>query len=306
MGMIIALTGNNSFAIKQRLDELVNKFLAEHDALALERVDAEERTPQQIVEAAQSVAFLSANKLIVLRGLSHNKAAGEKIEQILGSIPDSTDLIIYEPLTDKRTVLYKYLKSNTQLEEYKELDAMALAKWLVDETAKHKGTLSFADAKYLVERVGSNQAMLASELQKLIIYNSCVSKENINLLVEPTAQSKVFELLDAAFTGNKKKALGLYADQRAQKVEPQAILAMVAWQLRIIAIAKYAGKRSANDIAKDTGLNSYPVGKAMSLASRLSESKLKGLVEEALDIDYRSKSSKLDLDEALKNYIIAL
>ena len=198
------------------------------------------------------------------------------------------------------------LKGKTQLEEFNDMDARSLAQWLVNETKKSGGTLSFADANYFVERLGTNQALLANELDKLFIYNSRVTRENIDLLTEPNPQSKVFDLLDAAFAGQKERALKLYDEQRAQKVEPQAILAMIAWQLSIIAIAKYSKGRDMSEVSRQSGVKDYPLRKARKLADKLDEEKLKKMVSEALDIDWRSKTTSLDLDEALKTYIISL
>jgi DNA polymerase III subunit delta len=304
--MVVSLVGNNSYALQVRLNELVDKFVLDHGELALERIDAEEKDLQYILEAVQGGGFLTTNKLIVIRGLSQNKVAAEQIEQILSSISTNNDLIIYEPVTDKRTVFYKYLKANTELEEHSDLDNLQLAGWLAEEAKKHEGTLSFADAKYLVDRLGTNQAMLASELEKLILYDKSVSRMTIDELVEPTPQSKIFELLDAVFAGNKKRALDLYADQRAQKVEPQAVLAMLAWQLQILALAKFAGNNSPNQIAKHAGMNPYPITKAMGLVSMMDSNKLKQMILDATEMDYKSKTSGLDLDEALKTYIVAI
>lgn len=304
--MIVSIAGNNSFAMKRRLDELVNSFVLEHGELALERVDAEEVELQAILDAAAGLPFLSKRKMLVVRSLGLNKPAAEAIEQIIGSISESSDLVIYEPVTDKRTVYYKTLKAKTKLEEYNDLEPSELARWLVDKAKELGASLSYADANYLVERVGPNQALLASELEKLTLYDISVSRTTIDLLTEPTPQSKIFELLDAAFGGNKQRAMKLYAEQRAQRVEPQAILAMMAWQLQILALAKYAGGRLANAVASDAGLSPYPVTKAMNLVSKLTEAKIKTMVSDALDIDYRGKTSAIDLDEALKNYITTL
>ncbi|MBX4188681.1 hypothetical protein KW792_01120, partial [Candidatus Saccharibacteria bacterium] len=130
--------------------------------------------------------------------------------------------------------------------------------------------------------------------------------ETINLLTEKTPQSRVFDLLDAAFGGNKKKALELYEEQRAQKVEPQAIMALMAWQLRLLALAKIGGSRSPAQIAKDASLSPWPVQKAQNLARKIDDDKLRWMVSEALEIDEKGKSTNIDLDEALKNYIVTL
>jgi DNA polymerase-3 subunit delta len=304
--MIFTLAGNNTFASKKRLDELTKAFVDKYGELALERIDAEEADTEAILESIQSLPFLAQSKMVVVRSLSANKTAAEHIEQIISSTGKTTNLILYEPLTDKRTVYYKTLKTKTNFEEYNELDVRELPKWLMDEAKKQKGELSFANAKFLVDRVGTNQELLANELAKLVTYNPIISLDSINLLTEPTPQSKIFELLDAAFAGKKARALELYEEQRAQKVEPQAVLAMVAWQLQLIALAKKAGKRSPSEIAKDSGVNEFPIRKALGLATKIDDDLLKKLVGEALDIDWRNKTSSLDIDEALKTYIATL
>jgi DNA polymerase-3 subunit delta len=304
--MIITLTGNNSFALHQRLNGLVGEFIKKYGDLALELIDAEEAEAQAVLGAVQSPPFLAERKMVVVRNLSSNKQASELIEQIISSAGDSTDLIFYDSVTDKRTAYYKILKAKTKLEQFNELDAQSLANWLVEEAKNGNASLSLSEARFLVERVGTNQSLLANELQKLLTYDPKITHGTIELLTEPNPQSKVFELLDAAFSGNKKNALRLYEEQRAQKVEPQAILAMIAWQLQILAVAKYGSGKPANAIAKDSGLSPYPVTKAQGLARKINEDKLKNMVAEAFEIDWRSKTSAIDLDEALKTYITTL
>jgi DNA polymerase III subunit delta len=304
--MVITLTGSNFYALKRRLDELVGGFVKEHGELALERIDAEEAEPRAVLDAVQSLPFLASRKMVLVRGAAANKEISGQIEQIIDSAGDTTDMVFYEPAIDKRGVYFKVLKSRTQLEEFNELDNRALAAWLVADAKKQGGELSLADANYLVERVGTNQEQLASELEKLLIYDSKISRGNIDLLTQKTPQSKVFDLLDAAFGGDKRKALELYEEQRAQKVEPQAIIAMIGWQLKLLALAKTGGQRSAQQIAGQAGLSPWPVQKAQNLARKIDDNKLRQMVAEALEIDEKGKSTAIDLDEALKTYIVTL
>jgi DNA polymerase-3 subunit delta len=304
--MIITLTGSNHYSLKRRLDELVQAFVNEHGELALERIDAEEAESQAVLDAVQSLPFLSARKLVVVRGAGANKTLSGQIEQIIDSAGDTTDLIFYEPAIDKISGYFKVLKVKTQLEEFNEMDSRALASWLAEEAKKQGGELSFADANYLIERVGTSQQQLANELEKLLIYDPKINRANVDLLTEKTPQSKVFDLLDAAFGGNRKRALELYEEQRAQKVEPQAIIAMMAWQLKLLALAKTGGSRDAAQIAKDAGLSPWPVQKAQNLARKIDDNKLRAMVAQALEIDQKGKTTAIDLDEALKTYIVTL
>src|SRR3990167_11535143 len=161
--MIVTLTGANTYLVKRRRDELAAEFVKEQGELALERIDAEEAELSTVQEAVSGLPFLSNRKMVVIRNLSALKPTPEQVEQIISSIPDSTDVIFYEPVTDKRTTFYKTLKSKTKLESYDDLDPRELAKWLADEAKRMGGKLSLTDANFLVDRVGTNQALLASE-----------------------------------------------------------------------------------------------------------------------------------------------
>lgn len=304
--MITTLTGVNSFLLKAELTKLIDVFLQDHGEMGLEKLDGADDSFERMTEALQSLPFLASKKLVVLRTPGGNKQFAEKFDELLPSIPNRTNVIIVEPKLDKRLSYYKTLKKLTDFKEFHELDVPQLAQWLV-KTAKEKGgEFSWSDAQFLVERVGANQQLLYNELTKLLDYNPKVTRESIELLTDPSPQSTVFELLDAAFNGRTKRALALYEEQRRQKVEPLAIMALLAWQLHILALIKTAGERAPGQIVSEAKLNPYVVNKSQALASNLTLVELKKLISEALRLDIRLKSESIDADEALQDYLIHL
>jgi DNA polymerase-3 subunit delta len=304
--MTIVLTGENRFMLQAELRRIVDAFVKEHTDMALEQLDGEEAEFDRMREALQSLPFLSSKKLVVLRNPSANKQFTEAAESLLSDLSKSTDVIIVETKLDKRLGYYKYLKKQTDMKEFGELDMPALAKWLVGTAKEQGGTLSNSDANYLVNRVGANQLALSNELQKLLSYHKQITRETIDLLTERTPQSTTFDLLDAALHGDKKRALNLYDEQRAMKVEPQQIMALLGWQLHALALVKTAGNRDANQIASEAKLNPFVVRKTQGLAKRMSLAETKDLVHRVRILDERLKSESIDADEALQNLIISL
>lgn len=304
--MVRVLTGGNEYLAQVELDKLVVEFKSEYGDLALERIDCDEAELERILEAVSSMPFLASKKMVVLKNLGANKQLAESIKLILEAVAESTELIIYEPSPDKRTSYYKTIIKLQGSVEFKELDERELARWLVSQSKEEGGEITYADAVYLIDRVGPDQRLIASELQKLTIYDPKISRGNIDLLTEPTPQSKIFELLDQAFAGNTKKALKLYDDQRAQKVEPAQIMGMLTWQLNAMALTIYAGDKTTSQIAKDAGLNPYVVDKSKRLTSSIGAAKFKQLIARAQEIDINSKTKNIDLDEALKYYILTI
>lgn len=304
--MVITLTGANSFGLKHELDKLVTAFLAEYDEMGLERVDGEEAEFNRLSEALTSLPFLASKKLVVLRSPGANKKFVEQAAKLLAEVSETTDAILIEIKLDKRGMYYKLLKKVTDFREFPELDANGLARWASDQAKLGGGSLNSNDARFLVERVGVNQQLVAHEVEKLLLHSPTINRQSIELLTEATPQSTVFELLEAAFGGNAKRAMALYAEQRAMKVEPQQIIAMLAWQLHIIALVKTAGGRNPDAIAKEAKVSPYVVKKTAGIARSISPPQFKKLLQELLQIDKRLKRESLDADEALQVYLLKL
>jgi DNA polymerase-3 subunit delta len=304
--MIVTLTGANDHLRKQELSTRIAAFVSDYDAMAVERFDGEDTAAPRMREALQSMPFLSERKLVVLREPSKQKAFVEAISDILTEVSDATDLIIYEPKLDKRGTYYKTLKKSTDFQEFNALDAGALGRWAVDYVKGQGGTLAASDANSLINRIGPNQQLLQSELDKLLTYDTHISSKTIELLTERTPQSTVFELLDAAFGGRAERAFTLYKEQRALKVEPQAIIALLTWQLHILAVVKAGGTRSGDEIAKVAKLNPFVVRKSQGLTRNLTLGRIKQLIADLLQLDMQLKRSALDADEALQHYLLTL
>lgn len=285
---------------------LIDVFIKKYTDLGLERLDAEEASYDRLVEAVQSLPFLADRKLVVIRDGSMNTDFTNAIESFLDAVTDSTDVLLVERKLDKRTAYYKQLKKLTDFHEYVVLDANGLAQFAVQCAKEQGGSLALADARLLVERTGANQMLLVHELDKLLTYDPNITKESIVSLTDEVPQSKIFDLLDAAFAGQTNRTQAVYADQRAQGTEPQQIVAMLVWQLYVIAVVKTGQQRSVAEIASTAKLNPYVVEKTKQLERQIPLAKLQQMIRSLRILDVRSKSESIVLDDALQHYLLTL
>lgn len=304
--MIMVLTGNNDFARAVELKKLTAAFTKEYGDFGLEKIEAGEVELGRLLESVASLPFLAPRRMIILSEPTANKSIGEHIDELLDATSDTTDLIIVEPKFDKRSVLYKTLKKKTDFREFNELDERQLAEWLSKEARARGGELKLADAAYIVQRAGTNQLGLSNELDKLMSYEPSITREVIDALTETLPQGSVFDLIEAAFNGNTKRAMELYKEQRKLRVEPQAIMGMIAWQVHIIAVVKANEKLGASGIAQAAKINPYVVNKTMNLTRKLTQKQMKDLVRRTLELDVRLKSEMIDADDAVQHFLITL
>lgn len=304
--MIITLSGSNEFMIDSELKNIISEFSIKYGNMAIEQIDGTESDLQTINEAISGLSFLSPNRLVVLKNGSNNKQFTESIEKILKTVPDTNDLVIIEPNIDKRLSYFKNLKKLTDFRTYDELDDNQLIRWIVDYVKERKGKISNSDARYLIDLAGNNQLKLSNEIDKLLNYQPEINKESINKLVEPIPQTTIFQLLDAAFSGKSSDILKIYEDQKRQKVEPQQVVAMLTWQIHIVALIKAAGNMSSSEIASKAKLSPFVVSKSMNIARKMTIQQVKELSDNLLDLDIKFKNQTIDTDNALMQLLLTI
>ena len=297
--MMYTYSGSNSFALQQALNKQVEAFVSMHGDFGLERLDASQLTSQALLESVLATPFLASKRLLIIHDPAENKVFADALAGVLDAISKDTDIIFIQTKFDKRSGIYKFLKKHSNFIDFEELNDLALQRWITDSVAAQQGTISSADARYVIARVGISQRKIHSELDKLLNYNKKISKESINLLTVRTIQSTIFDLIESAFAGQMTTALSLHKEQRMQKVEPLQIVAMIVWQLHILATIKAGTSKSPDTIAKDAKLNPYVVRKSLKLAQRMSLKEIKSLVARTRELERRLKRESIDGDEAL-------
>jgi DNA polymerase-3 subunit delta len=304
--MLITLTGENSFALKQELNRITGNFVKDNSDLAVENLDGEEDSFEELSAVITSLSLFSRNRLVIIKQASKNKQFTEHFDHIIKDVSPDLDIVLVEPKLDKRLSYYKTAKKKTDFKEFSQLDQLQLAHWLVKAAKSGGGTISLDNAKKLVDRVGTDQQLVSNELNKLLLYQPDITAQTIVLLTEQIPQSTIFNLLEAAFKGQLERVFNLYREQRELNVEPQQIVAMLAWQLHILAIIKTSQEGHLEEIAREAKLNPYVLRKSQSIAQNLSLQKLKDLVDKLLAIDIKLKTKPVDSDEILQNYLLIL
>lgn len=304
--MITVLSGENDYMRLAELAKLKSQFIEHYGEFGLETISAGRIEFGRLLETVSSLPFLASRRLIILEDVTQNKAIIDKIDELLEATAETTDLIINQPKIDKRSLFYKTLKTKTQYEEFQNISPNQLPGWLVEQANKNGGQLTINDAMYFIQRVGTNQLTLINELEKLLIYDPKITRATIDLLTEQIPEGSIFDLIDAAFKGQKDRAVRLYKDQRSQGMEPQAIMALIAWQVHLLCVVKANQTLGPEQIAAQAKLSPFAVKKTFNIAAKLRQGEVRQLLERVIDLDLRLKSQNIDADEAVELLLINL
>ncbi len=244
MGAFYLISGNEEFSVKERANELVRALCGDppedNPALEVIRGDGEgDKAPQildRVLESLAAPPFLSSEKVVWLKRFmlfddafaeATTKKKPSRIDQLAaflqsGMPPDLT-LVIDGPGLDRRKSFYKIAAaaceaSGGKLMWYDKADpkARGFAKMQIrriQSLASERGKrMDDAAASFLAETIGTDEARLSSEIDKLIAYAgnaSCVTLADCRDIASRATETLAWEYASALVERNVRKALEL-------------------------------------------------------------------------------------------------
>lgn len=302
MSVITTIYGPNSYLREAKLASIVGGYLPEE----ITKLDAQKIEPAELMELLKARSLFVSKRLVVISDLTKNNLLVQQFEELFRSLSEDVSVVLLEHNIDKRTKLYRLLKNHTEMKECGQLSRDDLVAWLITQAKKYDGNLDRDSAYYLVERVGSNQLQLNSELEKLIIFDPIVTKSTINQMVERTPQESIFALIDITSKGDSRKALSSYRELRRANSDPYYVMSMIIWQLHNMLVIKAAGSRNSQAIATETGMSPYVVQKTAALVSTIDLKDIKQMIKVATKADMRLKRTSTDTDSVIEQLLLEI
>ena len=171
--------------------------------------------------------------------------------------------------------------------------------------------ISTDNIKYLLERVGDDTTLLATEIGKIKIYkdkDKNITKDDITNLISKSLEVNNFKLIDAIINKNKNEAIMLYQDRIKLNEEPIAIIIALANQIRIMYQVKelYLNGYTENNIASILKIHPYRVKLANQNSKKYDSDILLNYLKQLANLDISIKTGKIDKQLGLELFILAL
>ena len=304
--MIIYLYGENDFAIKQRTDSIKRQYTDKTGGDAdMQTFEMSDHSLSDLLNAFSVVPMFVSSRLFVVRNLDLLKLGKDQLDKLIGSVSDSTNVIITDTKPDKRSVYFKTISKLKNSKYFGNLTPQKLVSWIRDRARELGGTIDNVSINLLIELVGNDQWQLDQELQKLTNYDSQITKESIEQLVVPNLDQSAFMLVDAIIRKDTKKASEIYEHLIVQGEADQMILGAIVYQYRMLVLAKdNLGK--SGDWQKELSVSPYAATKAQNLIKNIEMDQLKKAYQYIVDADMAIKTGELDSHDALRQLILQL
>jgi DNA polymerase-3 subunit delta len=248
--------GHEDFWIELTLDKIKKDFIPEPaKEFNLETLYGGENSPQDILDRARLVPFMSSHRLIIVKNTEgFTKKELEHFLPYLSSPVESTCIIWVSSKLDLPGVFYRRLRELGRAVNFKKLSERQAYSWI----QKRAGELSLKIDKdasaFLYQMVGGNLRELFNEVSKLSLRHPDSSIE-AGHVKELTAFSRLFTVFDLVDYVSKKDPVHamvvlyrLFDIQGRDAMAVLGALGMMARQVRLILkvkseIKKGSGKR---------------------------------------------------------------
>jgi len=303
-------------ALARVLDVLIPKEVRD---LNYEMIDGSEIEPEIIINACETLPFMSSKRLIVVKdfymmvdGKKGNEEEEKLILNYLENINETTCLIFYcRGDVDKRKSIYKYIRKTGKDYEFSRLNNKELNQWIVQTLGKNGKKMSQSCISYFIDRVGNNLENVYNEILKLIDYvgdNKTIDIDSVDQVVAPSLEQSIFKLVDAIGEKRSGAALMLLKDLLYGGQDVPPVLAMVARQFRLILQCKgyYEKGYSADAIANKLSQPGFVVKKCISQSRNFTMEQLKAGLSLCLELDYGMKSGQIRDVTGLEMLIIKM
>jgi DNA polymerase-3 subunit delta len=287
--MITVLYGDNNFDIARA----VNAKVASFDGHP-ERIDGQALELRQLPDIFMGRTLFAANRLVIIRGLSENKACWEALPMWLSRASDDTTVLLVEEKLDKRTKTYKALQKQATVHEYKvwgERDMHLAEKWVVNEAESLGFALDNKSARLLVQRVGLDNWALYRALEKLSVLDS-IAPALVEQYIDINPADSVFNLFEAALGHQPEKVREMLAVFQLSE-DPYKLFGLLCGQVFQLA-ALVAGDKTSGEVAGDIGAHPFAVGKMASYAKKRGRSGVRSIVAAFVEADHGMKTSSAE------------
>mgnify|MGYP001159550395 FL=1 len=199
-----------------------------------------------INEANNNLSLFSNQKIIELRMKSPKpgREGGNILQEYAARQNDDTLLIISSDKMDAATKKTKWVKSIDKigvLIDTWPIEFWQLPSW-IQERMRKKGKKIAQDAsKLIADKTEGNLLAADQEIEKLALL---VEKDNIDIddvlnTVMDSSRYNVFDMVESAFLGDKKRTVLMLNGLKNEGVEPLAIFGAFMWEYRRLCEIKY-------------------------------------------------------------------
>lgn len=321
--MIIFLSGDDTFRIRERLHQLRDAFVKKYDPTSVNVVtlNGADVKFEDFQRAVSSGGLFSSRRLIIIdRPFESDAKTQEQIADFIDkkAVPEEAIVVFAGSGAAKKrgkkqggaTPLAAELSKAKHREPYEPLGPAEVEQWIVKRVKERGGTIERAAAGRLAEIVGSDLWFASNEIDKLVHVRkgAAISAADVDADLTGKVEANIFGFTDALSRKDARGALNELERHFSNGANELYLLTMIARQIRILLAIADVAKEEPNPatIARRLNLHPFVVKKGLTQIRTFSSSELLRAHDEITAIDHRLKNSRDNPKALLEQFVLHL
>ncbi len=298
IGPVYLFVGEATFLMEQAWRKLLSIALPKGCGhFNGERVQAKETGTADVIQRLAAAPMFGGRRLVMVENVeAWGKEGREAVEAFVRMIPASACLVMSAAGRKSIEALAKAVEARGKIVQFKSPGEKEAPRWLIERAAQLGKTLPHRAAFLLVEIVGGDFHILASELDKICTFVGDRDRIEADDVLEAASAQRsftTFELLDNLKARRAGKAVKSLRNLVLSGESPLKILSTLAWQIRIVWQVKDGLRQgmSEAELAKRIGSHPFVIKKAREQSVRFSDADLHGTLRAICQTDIAIKST---------------
>ena len=292
------LYGEEAYLRQQYKDKLLKAFNPDGDTMNFSRYEGKGIEVREMIDLCETLPFFADHRVILVENSGFFKNKYEELADYMKTLPDYVRMIFVEEEVDKRSRMYKSVKSMGRVTEFARQDEKSLMRWAAGILGREGRKIKTSDMELFLTKTGTDMGNIRMELEKLITYTEgrdIVTAQDIEAVCTTQTANKIFDMVRAVTEKNQKRALDLYYDLLTLKEPPMRILFLLAKQFHQLFLAKKMAEEGVAqpEIASRLGVPSFVARNIAACARSYSSEELHRAEEDFVDAEEAVKTGRL-------------
>ena len=292
------LCGEEAYLKVQYKNKLLKALNPDDDTMNFNHYEGRNIDVKELIDLCETMPFFADRRVVLLEDTGFFKNKCDELADYMKELPDYLCLVFVEDEVDKRSKMYKAVKSCGRIGEFARQDEKTLMQWAAGILKREGKNITQRDMELLLTMTGIDMGNLRMELEKLITYTgdrNVVTRADIQEVCTTQTQNKIFDMVRAVTEKNQTRALDLYYDLLTLKEPPMRILFLLAKQFRqLLLVKEYTEEGVAQpEMASRLGVPSFVVRNIASCARSYRISELRQAVTDFVDAEEAVKTGRL-------------
>lgn len=309
---VYLIYGSEELLLERAARRLRDRLAAVADLdFNMETFDGGAASADEIINAANTMPFMSERRLVIVRNVEKVDASGlEALAAYSRDPAPYTCLVLIATKIAKNSKLYRAVAATGVAFEYVAPKRSEYAAEVVKLLRERGKQISTADAQSVVDLVGRDLRRLDVEADKVTAYvgdHAHVTPADVTAVVTAGAAASVFELTDAVGDRQTRRALEILRRLLEGGESALGVHAMLVRHMRSLVGARALAARgmSPDSMAPEIGMAPWLARAAVRQASRYEPIDLARALASLADAEEQMKTSSADAGLVLERWIVS-